>query len=91
RRVLCLGLALAGSACSLIALPPRGPVAAAERTLLDDSLTVMSIGIILPVILATLGTAWWFRAGNKRARYRPEFTYSGRIELVTWGIPALIV
>ena len=32
-----------------------------------------------------------FRARNKRAQRRPDWEYSGRIELVTWSIPALIV
>jgi len=35
--------------------------------------------------------AWWFRAGNKRAQYRPDWAYSGRIELIVWSIPALVV
>jgi cytochrome o ubiquinol oxidase subunit 2 len=41
--------------------------------------------------VATLAFAWWFRAGNTRARYRPEFVYSGRIELVVWSIPTLVI
>ena len=44
-----------------------------------------------PEILATLAFAWWFRATNKRARYLPEWAYSGRIELIVWSIPALVV
>jgi cytochrome o ubiquinol oxidase subunit 2 len=47
--------------------------------------------IVVPTILATLLFAWWFRASNKRAKYRPAVTYSGRIELVTWSIPILVI
>jgi cytochrome o ubiquinol oxidase subunit 2 len=43
------------------------------------------------VILATLGVAFWFRASNERARYRPNFTYSGRLELLVWSVPAMTV
>jgi cytochrome o ubiquinol oxidase subunit 2 len=43
------------------------------------------------VILATLGFAWWFRAGNPKARRLPDWEYSGQVEFVTWSIPALIV
>ena len=49
------------------------------------------LAIVVPVILATLAVAWWFRASNTRARYLPTFEYSGRIELIVWSIPALVV
>src|SRR5262249_16686744 len=42
-------------------------------------------------MLATLGVAWWFRASNPRARYLPEFEYSGRLELLVWSIPIMTV
>jgi len=35
--------------------------------------------------------AWWFRAGNPRARYLPNWAYSGRIEIIVWWIPALVI
>ena len=49
------------------------------------------LAIVLPTIAATLGFAWWFRASNTRARYQPDWAYSGRIELVTWSIPLLTI
>jgi cytochrome o ubiquinol oxidase subunit 2 len=45
----------------------------------------------VPVILLTFCFAWWFRSGNRRAQYRPEWEYSGRIEMIVWSIPALVV
>ncbi len=45
----------------------------------------------LPTILATLAFAWWFRASNRRAQYRPYWVYSGRLEVIVWVIPALVV
>src|SRR5262245_22859699 len=71
-------------------LDPQGPVAAANTTILLDSIFIM-LTIVVPTILAILAFAWWFRASNPRARYRPNFVYSGRIELVVWSIPALTV
>lgn len=71
-------------------LDPQGPVAAAEKAILIDSLGIM-LAIVLPTIVAIFAFAFWFRASNKRARYLPEFVYSGRIELVVWSIPALTV
>jgi cytochrome o ubiquinol oxidase subunit II len=49
------------------------------------------LAIVVPTILATFGFAWWFRAGNRRAIYLPEWAFSGRIELVVWGIPTLVI
>ncbi len=47
--------------------------------------------IIVPVIVATLSVAWWYRSSNDRARYRPDWAYSGKIEIVTWSIPAMVI
>src|SRR6266851_170417 len=47
--------------------------------------------IVVPTIIAILIFAWWFRASNTRARYRPDFVYSGGIETVVWGIPILVI
>jgi cytochrome o ubiquinol oxidase subunit II len=46
---------------------------------------------VIPTILATLGVAFWFRSSNRRARYRPNFAYSGRLEVLVWSIPAMTV
>src|SRR4051812_2326242 len=49
------------------------------------------LAIVIPTILATLAFAWWFRESNSRARYLPDWAYSGRIELVVWAIPTLVI
>jgi cytochrome o ubiquinol oxidase subunit II len=71
-------------------LSPIGPVGAAERTILLDALAIM-LAIVVPTIVATLAFAWWYRAGNTRARYLPNFQYSGQLELLVWSVPALVV
>ena len=71
-------------------LDPHGPVASAERLILFDSSAIMLV-VVGPVIVMTLAFAWWYRASNTRAAYRPDWDYSGRIELVVWSIPAMIV
>jgi cytochrome o ubiquinol oxidase subunit 2 len=78
------------ASCSEGVLDPRGPVGKAERIILYDSTAIM-LAVVIPVIVLTLVFAWWFRAKNKRARYRPDWEYSGRIEMIIWSIPALIV
>src|ERR1700688_919224 len=76
--------------CSEGVLDPKGPIAAAERLILFNSLGIM-LAIVIPTILATLAVAFWFRASNWRASYLPDFEYSGRLELLVWSIPAMTV
>ena len=87
--VVLIGAATLGG-CSEGVLDPKGPIAAAERQILFNSLGIM-LAIVIPTILATLGVAWWFRSSNKRARYLPNFDYSGRLEMLVWSIPAMTV
>ena len=71
-------------------LDPQGPVAAADKTILIDSIAIM-LAIVVPTIVAILAFAWWFRQSNPRAQYRPDFAYSGRLEMVVWAIPTLTI
>ncbi len=87
-------LGLAAVAVSLAGcggvLDPHGPVGVSERLVLLDSLGVMLV-IVVPLILATLAFAWWFRASNSRATYRPDWAFSGTLELIVWAVPALVI
>ena len=87
-RLLLLPMALAG--CQPGVLDPVGPVGAAQRVILLNSLLIM-LCIIVPTIVATLAFAWWFRANNPWAKRLPNWAFSGRIELVTWSIPLLTI
>src|SRR5712672_3433754 len=93
-RYAVLAIVLTGAAmlggCSEGVLDPKGPIATAERQILFNSLGIM-LAIVIPTILATLGVAYWFRSSNKRARYLPDFEYSGRLEMLVWSIPAMTV
>ncbi|HEX5998026.1 MAG TPA: ubiquinol oxidase subunit II [Hyphomicrobiaceae bacterium] len=71
-------------------LDPKGPVAEAQRLLLFDATAIMLV-VILPVIVATLAFAWWYRSSNAHAVRSSELAYEGRIEFVVWSIPALTV
>jgi len=88
RLIICIPLVLTG--CQAAILDPKGFVGLSEKTILIDSLAIM-LAIVLPTIAATLGFAWWFRVANMRARYLPDWAYSGRIELIVWGIPLLTI
>jgi cytochrome o ubiquinol oxidase subunit II len=89
RSVLPLAL-VSLSACHLAVLSPVGPVGEGNRIVLLDSLAIM-LAIVIPTIVAIFAFAYWFRASNTRARYLPEWGYSGRLELIVWSIPTLVV
>jgi cytochrome o ubiquinol oxidase subunit II len=76
--------------CNRGIFDPVGPVAAQEKQLLINSTAIM-LAIIIPTMIATVAVAWWFRRGNTKATYRPDWEYSGAIEMVVWGIPVLTV
>jgi cytochrome o ubiquinol oxidase subunit II len=78
------------SGCSGGVLDPRGPIADANAKILLNALEIMLV-IVVPTIVAALVFAWWFRASNTHARYRPDWVYSGRIELIVWAIPLLVI
>jgi cytochrome o ubiquinol oxidase subunit II len=69
---------------------PQGPVAAAEWLLTINATEIMLV-VVVPVIVATLAIAWWFRSSNSRANHDPHWAYEGSVEFVTWSIPALVV
>ncbi|HTT82968.1 MAG TPA: ubiquinol oxidase subunit II [Rhizomicrobium sp.] len=71
-------------------LAPVGPVGAGDRIILLDATFIM-LAIVIPTMLVTLVFAWWYRASNTRATYRPDWSYSGRIELLVWSIPTLVI
>jgi cytochrome o ubiquinol oxidase subunit II len=81
---------IALTACEPAVLDPQGVIGIAEKTILIDSLAIM-LAIVVPTIAATLVFFWWFRASNTRSRYLPDWNYSGRIELIVWSIPLLVI
>src|SRR3954449_1168269 len=89
-RVTLLAACLVLAGCKADILDPQGPIGAAEKTILLNSLAIM-LAIVIPTIIATLVFAWWFRESNTSATFRPNFVYSGRIELVVWSVPILVI
>lgn len=71
-------------------LDPRGSVARQEELIIFNSAEVMA-AIGIPTILLALFAAFWFRKGNKKANYTPEWIFSGRLELLTWTISGIAI
>ena len=86
--VLLGSVALGG--CNPSVLNPKGPVGAADSTILVDSVAIM-LAIVVPTIVAIFAFAWWFRSSNIRAQYLPDWDYSGQLELIVWAIPLLTI
>jgi len=78
------------AACQPAVLDPHGAIGDADKSILIGSVVIM-LAIVVPTIAATLGFAWWYRSSNTRARYLPDFVYSGQLELITWAIPLLTI
>ena len=90
RRIAIAAVVSLLTACNRGILDPVGPVGQAEKTILINS-TAFMLAIIIPTVIATVAFAWWFRRGNAKATYRPDWEYSGAIEMVVWSIPALTI
>ena len=71
-------------------LDAQGPIAAADREILLNATTIMLV-VVVPVMVLILVFAWWYRESNTRASYSPTWAHSGRIEVVVWSIPAMVV
>ena len=83
-----LGLGPASGAPSTF-LDPQGPVAAAQRHLFFDVIAWMMI-VIVPVFVLVPWFAWRYRrkAGTTS---RPDWSFSGPLEAVIWGVPIAVV
>lgn len=84
------GLLLLGGCSEMGLLDPAGPVARDARAMFFNAVVIMLM-IIVPIILLTFYFAWRYSADRPRGRYAPDWSYSGRLELLVWSIPALVV
>lgn len=75
---------------NFLLLNPKGPIAAAELGLMIQATLYMLI-VAVPVFFLIFFFAWQYRAGNKKARYQPQWEHSKMEELIWWAIPFEIV
>lgn len=78
------------SGCNMALLDPKGAVGMQERSLILTALGLMLI-VVIPVICMTIWFAWRYRASNKAATYKPDWSHSNKVEAVVWGIPCVII
>ncbi len=74
----------------LALLDPKGLVGLSERTLMLHAVEFMLI-VAVPVYILIFFFAWWYRAGNTKATYKPDWEHAKVDELIWWAIPFEIV
>lgn len=71
-------------------LNPKGIIAVAEKNLIITSVGLMMI-VIIPVFIMLFSFAWRYRAGNKKAKYSPDWHTNTTLEIIWWSIPVVII
>jgi cytochrome o ubiquinol oxidase subunit 2 len=69
---------------------PKGPIGNAERFVIIASIALMLI-VVIPVFIMAFLFPRKYRASNTKATYMPKWSRSGKIELVIWLVPAIII
>ena len=72
RIAIAAAVSLVTAGCNRGILDPAGPIAAQEKQILINS-TAIVLAIIIPTMIATIAFAWWYRRGNSKATYRPDW------------------
>ena len=74
----------------LILFNPKGPVGDSEKSIIVISFVLMLL-VVVPVIVMSIWIPFKYRASNTKARYEPNWSHSGKLELVLWLVPIIIV
>ena len=87
--LLVLMLSMAAAASNGF-INPAGPIAEALRDHLIFIVVVMSV-VIVPLFIALPWTLWRYRLRTKSGSYQPNWEFSWPLEILIWGLPAVIV
>jgi cytochrome o ubiquinol oxidase subunit 2 len=71
-------------------LHPAGEIARKQRDLLVFA-SALSLIVVVPVFMLTAYIGIKYRATNKKADYRPDWSGSRKLELVWWLIPLALI
>lgn len=86
---LCAAFLLGGCG-HMVLLEPKGPIGAAERSLILTAVGLMLI-VVIPVIIMAFLFPWKYRASNTKASYAPKWSHSGKLEWIMWLVPVAII
>jgi cytochrome o ubiquinol oxidase subunit II len=84
------GMMFLGGCSDMVLFFPKGPIGDAERFVIIVAIALMLI-VVIPVAIMVFWFPRKYRASNTKATYMPKWSHSGKIELVVWLVPALIV
>ncbi|MBB6676711.1 ubiquinol oxidase subunit II [Cohnella lubricantis] len=71
-------------------LDPQGTVARQQLNLIIIA-SILCLVILVPVLVMTYVFAWKYRAKKEDAEYKPNWSHSGKIETVMWGVPIVVI
>lgn len=69
---------------------PKGIIAESEMKLIMTAIGLMLI-VVIPVFIMLATFAWRYRAGNTKAKYTPDWHENKTLEIIWWGVPAIII
>lgn len=75
---------------NIVVLNPQGEIANKQRDLMIFTFLLGMI-VVIPVFAMTFYIAWKYRAGNKKAKYQPNWDHSKKAEIVWWGVPLALI
>ncbi|WP_084423084.1 ubiquinol oxidase subunit II [Cohnella thermotolerans] len=83
---------LSGCGVNMGVLDPKGTIARQQLDLIIIS-SILCVIILVPVLVMTFWIAWKYRSNRKQgdAAYKPNWSHSGKIEAVMWGVPIVII
>ena len=74
----------------LAILNPKGIIALQEYRLIILAVVLMLVAVI-PVYILTFTIAWKYRAGNKKAKYSPNWDHDNKLDFIRWALPTAII
>ena len=88
--IVALLLMLSGCEQSSGIFNPKGIIAAKEKALFIEAVSLMLI-VVIPVIMMSFLFAWKYRASNTKAKYRPNWSHSLLLECIVWGVSIAVI
>lgn len=74
----------------MVLLRPKGLIAERQAELINLA-SLLSLIVVVPVFAMTFFIAWKYRAGNKRAKYQPDWDHSRLAETAWWIVPLILI
>lgn len=71
-------------------LDTKGMIADSQRDLMLLG-AGLSLIVVIPVFAMLFGFAWYYREGNHKADYRPQWDHSRLAESIWWGVPLILI